>query len=561
MSGSEVKSMHVLFVGQPPGSDELSRWVDSHTAVKHVDNTERACEALQDEPFDLVISTAVDFRPVHTSHFSVQAAAIIESVTQGVCIVGENGDLVWANPIMLGLPKKVREQVCKSCQETFHWAREAAESGAAQVRGRRFSIPIAQVGHYEVTATPVIDLHNRVTQVAAVVWDATSARRLRGKIDAIDQAGRELVSLDVDQVSGLDAQKRLSLLEQKILRCTRDLLHFDNFEIRVLDHQTNKLNLVLACGMPQDDTELYATSEGNGICGYTAARGRSYICPDTAADPRYRAGLRGSRSSLTVPMHLHDRVVGVANFESAQPAAFSEDDRQFAEIFVRYVALSLHILQLLVTERHATTGRLGHDVMAEITAPLNDILTDAESLVEDYIGHDDLRHRIRKISANAVKIRETIKELTSASPGVLGAGSAGSARRDPLLNGKRVLVADDEEVIRETVRDVLTSYGCVVHEACDGAEAIRMIAKEPFDLVLSDIKMPLKNGYDVFAAAKKANAATPVILATGFGYDPNHAIVRARREGLAAVLFKPFKIDQLLSDVRGALTPSATKAT
>jgi DNA-binding NtrC family response regulator len=41
---------------------------------------------------------------------------------------------------------------------------------------------------------------------------------------------------------------------------------------------------------------------------------------------------------------------------------------------------------------------------------------------------------------------------------------------------------------------------------------------------------------------------------TGFGYDPNHSIVRARREGLAGVLFKPFKIDQLLADLRRALT-------
>ncbi|MCH7526398.1 MAG: hypothetical protein IID39_03080 [Planctomycetes bacterium] len=61
----------------------------------------------------------------------------------------------------------------------------------------------------------------------------------------------------------------------------------------------------------------------------------------------------------------------------------------------------------------------------------------------------------------------------------------------------------------------------------------------------------------MFAAAKDANAETPVILMTGFGYDPNHSIVRARREGLAAVLFKPFKVDQLLGEVRTALRASA----
>jgi hypothetical protein len=42
---------------------------------------------------------------------------------------------------------------------------------------------------------------------------------------------------------------------------------------------------------------------------------------------------------------------------------------------------------------------------------------------------------------------------------------------------------------------------------------------------------------------------------TGFGYDPHHSIVRASQEGLQAVLFKPFKVDQLLSEVRKALAP------
>ena len=47
-----------------------------------------------------------------------------------------------------------------------------------------------------------------------------------------------------------------------------------------------------------------------------------------------------------------------------------------------------------------------------------------------------------------------------------------------------------------------------------------------------------------------------MILITGFGYDPNHAIVRANRQGLAGVLFKPFKVDQLLDEARHALVQS-----
>jgi CheY-like chemotaxis protein len=217
--------------------------------------------------------------------------------------------------------------------------------------------------------------------------------------------------------------------------------------------------------------------------------------------------------------------------------------------------LSLHILELLVTERHTTTGRLGSNVMAEITGPLNDILTEVENLIEDYIGHDDLRHRLRSISENVDKVRESVREITSPKAGLIGARSARDKRKDTVLDGKRILIADDEDTIRETVRDVLVGYGCRVSTVTDGEGAIDLIARQPFDLVLSDIKMPGSDGYEVFAATKDADPNTPVILTTGFGYDPNHSIIRARREGLAAVLFKPFKVDQLLGEIRMALKP------
>ena len=70
--------------------------------------------------------------------------------------------------------------------------------------------------------------------------------------------------------------------------------------------------------------------------------------------------------------------------------------------------------------------------------------------------------------------------------------------------------------------------------------------------------MPDRNGYEVFRGTRDASPTTPVILMTGFGYDPNHAIVRAGQEGLAACLFKPFQAQVLLEEVRGALgAPSA----
>lgn len=554
MTGTELNQLHVLILGRVDGGDEIARWFAGHASVERVDSFEQALQALRSEPFDVIISRAADFIPFHEIHFTRQTESILDSVSQGVCIVSKDGELEWANPRMLTLSEEVRRRVCRCCVETFQWAEHAVSSGAEKLRGRRFRISVGSNVSFEVTATPVIDLERQVTQVAAVVWDTVGSQRLQGKIDAIDQAGRELLSLEVRQFAKLDTQERLARLDERIRKCVREVLQFENFEVFVLDRATARLLPVSGVGVPAHrmGMELGAAGEGQGICGYVAAHGRSYICPDTANDARYVPGIDHARSSLTVPLILHEDVVGVANFESTKLAAFNEDDRQFAELFGRYIALALQILELLVSEGQSATGRFSSDVLAEINGPLNDIVTEVENLIEDYIGHDDLRHRLRTISENSVRIRDRIKDLAERKPGVVG-GVARPEPKDPVLEGKRVLLVDDEEIIRETVRDVLAGCGCRVTAVEDGQNAVELLAREPFDLVLSDIKLPGKNGYEVFATAKEVNAAVPVILMTGFGYDPNHSIVRAHREGLSAVLFKPFKVDQLVGEVRTAL--------
>ena len=116
-----------------------------------------------------------------------------------------------------------------------------------------------------------------------------------------------------------------------------------------------------------------------------------------------------------------------------------------------------------------------------------------------------------------------------------------------------ILIADDDPNIRKTIGDVLTRAGSLVHLCKDGHKACEYLEKEPVDLVISDIKMPYRNGYEIFAAAQRARKKMPVILMTGFGYDPNHSIVRASQEGLCCVLYKPFKIEQLIEELRKAL--------
>ncbi|TWT43931.1 Response regulator receiver protein [Phycisphaerae bacterium RAS1] len=503
------------------------------------------------EPVDVFVARRGDAAALLGELGPQRAETILNRIGQGVCIVNASGGLAWANPKLRAYPPDVLETVRSVCARLC--AEIAAERGRQEhSRQRRRSIQVADLSFdLAVSALPGGSENDEIDEVVGLVWDVTGTRKLQEKINAIDEAGRELVRLEADRLAVMDVGERLKLLEDMITRYCRDLMHFNHFTVRVLDRKTNRLDTAIAGGFSEEakSLDIYAAPEGNGISGYVAATGRSYICPDVSKDPRYLPGIDRARSTLTVPLRLHDQIVGVFNIESDQIAAFNEDDRQFAEIFGRNIATALHILSLLAVERGTTMGQIASDVAAELSGPLNDIITDASHVLEEFIGHDDARRRLNGIIDNVDRLKRAINNMTVVR------GLIPEKHEDPVIGGKRVLVAEDEEVIRETVVDILTRSGAKVEFAEDGTSAMAKLASgERFDLVLSDIKMPLHTGYEVFAAAKAANPNCPVVLITGFGYDPDHSIVRASKEGLAGVLFKPFKVDQLLETVRKALT-------
>jgi CheY-like chemotaxis protein len=529
--------------------------------VVEIPTIDQAIEALRNDRFDAIFSDSADFLPLERALVSQQASLVLDTIGEGVSIVDAEGRANWMNKKMKAWPARVHEKVRRTCQESFElFSKQVSpphpESPATPAfsRSRRYMLNVDDQQFLEMIASPVINPAGNVVQVVAVVWDATGTRRLQQKIDAIDRAGRELVKLESESLSKLDVGQRLKLLEDKIISYTRELMHFDHFAIRLVDRRTNKLEMAISSGFPTDalNVDLFAMAEGNGISGYVAATGRSYICPDVERDPRYVLGLDSARSSLTVPLTLHDRVIGIFNVESRHRAAFNEDDRQFAEIFGRYVAIALNILDLMVIERVSTSHTVADIVSTEVAGPLNDITSDATALMDEYIGNDDLRLKLQQILGNVTSIRTALRQAAAGPNTVLGAGDV-KGQQDPVLAGMEILVADDEPNIRDTISDVLRKYGAKVTVAANGAEAIVRVEERPFNLVLSDIKMPDKTGYDVFAAARKKWESIPIILMTGFGYDPNHSIVRASQEGLQAVLFKPFKVDHLLSEVRKAL--------
>ena len=531
-----------------------------YDAVVCVSTMEEAVAELRTGSFDLVMSQSADFLPLERAHATMQSGLVLDTIGEGVCMINPAGRMVWSNRRMKQWSPEVIERIGKACMEaisTFSDVHCSARSETHAPRSRKFAISIGDSQFFELVCSPVHNQEGKVSHVVAVCWDATHTRRLQQKLDAIDQAGRELVRLEKDAIAKLNFLQRQQLLEERIIKFLRQLMHFDHFNIRLLDPSSNKLEPVIAVGMPEEamEVELFCEVEGNGICGHVAATGRSYISGDVAKDPRYVAGLDTARSSLTVPLMLHDKTIGVLNIESDQYAVFTEDDRQFAEIFGRYVAIALNVLDLLMLEQRTNSGKLVQEIACEVAGPLNDMIYDLELLKERHIDNAGVLESLHSILNNANTVRQTFWSLCSSPQQVFGANDQRRIpREDPRLHGKRILVADDQANIRETIHYVLTQCGCHVETASDGAEALAHLAGQPrYDLVISDIRMPHRNGYEVFAAAQKIGHNPPVILMTGFGYDPDHSIVRASKQGLAAVLSKPFKVERLMEEIFKAL--------
>lgn len=388
-----------------------------HFDVRVAQDLDEALEAMRAEPFDAVLAETADFLPLERGVVTQQAGVVLDTLGDGVCLIGPRGELAWANRRLRELPECVLGPLRDQCAQVYEQLATGAQTGGE--RGRRFSLMPGQGRYYEVLCSPVRDRRGLLRQVVAVVADATAQRRQQMKLNAIDRAGRALVQLDSDSLPQPDTTRRLGLLEERIIRCSQEVLDYQDFAVLLLDEETNRLEIVASAGLSEvvQQYQLFASPENNGICGYVAATGQSYLCPDVRQDPRYLPGMAGARSSLTVPLRLHDKVIGVLNVESDRARAFGEEDRQFAEIFANHVALALYVLNLLACERDTAHTQASGTISAELAGALDGIITEAGELMEDYIGQDDLRRRLRSIIDRASEARRSIQQWGSGREG------------------------------------------------------------------------------------------------------------------------------------------------
>jgi CheY-like chemotaxis protein len=554
----------ILFVSDgEPTAAALVTQLREHYDVVESQSSLRALSRLARENFVGVYVASQHLSDAVQVGKLLQNERILQGMPDGIVLLDSDNMIIWGNGrlrewtgsekvvganfyAILGSPEILGPDFCP-----FHTALATGRASSSTLRS-------GDNRYYQVHAAPISDAGQPPRHLIVTVRDVTGEMLQQQKLAAIHQAGVELADLTPDELSHMTVEERIDLLKSNILHFTKDLLNFDVVEIRLLDAKTGRLEPLLSVGLTSEasNRQLFAQPQNNGVTGFVAATGKSYLCEDTTADPLYLEGCRDAKSSLTVPLVLHDEVIGTFNVESPEPRAFSESDLQFLEIFTRDVAVALNTLELLQAEKASTAAESVEAIHSAVALPVDDILNDAVNIMERYIGHEpQVVERLQDILRNARDIKQLIQKVGQKMAPSQALPAMAQADERQSLRGRRILVVDADDSVRSAAHNLLERYSCVVETAHDGAEALCMVRgvalQGNYDVIIADIRLPDFSGYDLMVKLQAILDPVPLVLMTGYGYDPGHSIVNARRAGLPswAVLCKPFRLDQLLDTV------------
>ncbi|HEX3000682.1 MAG TPA: response regulator, partial [Armatimonadota bacterium] len=115
----------------------------------------------------------------------------------------------------------------------------------------------------------------------------------------------------------------------------------------------------------------------------------------------------------------------------------------------------------------------------------------------------------------------------------------------------RILVVDDEPLMREFISESLLSHGYEVDTAENGSRAMDLIGGETYDVILTDYKMPKVSGIDVLRRAHEKLPDAKVVIMTAYGTVEN--AVEAMKLGAYDYITKPFSVDEILILVKRAV--------
>ena len=566
-------------------SADLPLKLDETVEITYVNDCVKAMELLRENEFDGLYycgdqhdqDSKQESNKQNSINDLIVSSAILDLVPDGLAILDSQNNIIKANnrltswfnntklvglnfyeaigsPSIIGpepSPLATARSRREPCRATIRLSPNEQESNAAKAKPSNDQ-------YFQLSVVPVFDDTGECQQMLVTLSDSTETVMQRQKLEALHRAGTALADLRPEEIYEMDVDLRIELLKENILHYTKDLLDFDVVEIRLIDQETGLLERLLSVGIDSERASqpLYAKSTGNGVTGFVAATGRSYMCEDAANDPLYLDGLIGGKSSLTVPLVYHEQVIGSFNVESPEAGAFNENDLKFVESFARDIAQALNTLELLVAQRTNAAQQSVELIHSAVALPIDEILNETVRVMDQYIGHNpEVVKSLKAIIRNSRDIKQVIQRVGEKMAPAEAVPASVKIEQRPGLKNKNLLVIDTDEDVRTSAHNLLEKYGCVVETAHGGNEAILMImnSDRQYDAIIADIRLPDMSGYELLIKLKELTSDDEpnLILMTGFGYDPGHSIVKARQAGLraGAVLYKPFRLDQLVTIV------------
>lgn len=471
----------------------------------------------------------------------VDSLSLLSQIPNAILQINQHEQILWANR---AAEKLLNTELGEETPKLFDVWSDATIVGPdfcpintvlARAKQAKTTIRIDEKTFYELLVSPIPGSGPDGSKLMlAIIRDISEEVLQQQKLDAVHQAGVDLGDLDREDLLDLSESERIELLKSKLLHYTQELLEFETVEVRVFDQDSSNLKPLLDFGMDPTAAarELIADSRGNGVTGFVAATGRSYLCEDTTKDPLYLEGVAGAKSSLTVPLIRHEKVLGTFNVESPNPKAFSASDMKFLELFCREVATALNHLDLLSIEQATSVAENTRKMLFEVS---------------------EVCTRVQHVLNKTQEIRDLIRETGKCADSNI-ASSLRAGKTHLHLAGKRILIVDVDSDVRKSAHAILEQYDMVVDAVRTADEALRMVRTFTYHAVIADKAPPDMKGSAMFRSLREIHEHLPIMLMTGFGYDSEHTLVKCREMGMRKVLYKPFILDQLIKAIDEAVT-------
>lgn len=249
-----------------------------------------------------------------------------------------------------------------------------------------------------------------------------------------------------------------------------------------------------------------------------------------------------------IPVAISASIIYEDNGQESGSIGFAKDIRE-----IRHRDQLATLCEIAIGMSHEINNSL--EVLVNQVAMLQKYIGRAAS-DEDYIIENDrlnsVASQIRKIQDITARISQMAGEGEYGTKEYLGGrlmtdlhvniekqkcDRQRSDTRHP-LRALRILVVDDDAEICQSLRDLLEEECCCVETAPSGVQAMDLLKRKQFDVVVSDVVMPDMDGYQLYQAVKNTLPGLPVLLMTAFNYDKDHIIKRSCLEGLQGVIFK-----------------------